>query len=152
MIKGYLDKEGKPQEKIFEVIWAGNRTIYTSGKLPEIGATVDIPNAAFTNDIGAVSFQTIWTDPDSFMFLKPTDESSEENILLSIFSVIAASLELWRIAIDNGFSIRGGIDFGDIQNPNSLNTSAIKSGRSVIKPSAPSSISFFISSLSLIVQ
>ncbi len=64
MIKGYLDNEGNPQEKIFEVIWAGDRTLDTNGKLPAIGNTVDIPNASYTNDIGAVSFQTIWTDPE----------------------------------------------------------------------------------------
>ena len=64
MIKGYLDAEGNPQEKIFEVIWAGDRAIDAKGKLPAIGNTVDIPNASYTNDIGAVSFQTIWTDPE----------------------------------------------------------------------------------------
>mgnify|MGYP000683643176 CR=1 FL=1 len=56
----------------------------------------------------------IITVSDSFMFLKPINDSSEENILLSIFSVISATLELWQIAIDKGFSIRGGIDYGDV--------------------------------------
>ena len=64
MVKGYLDKEGNPQETIFEVVWAGNRTIDSNGKLPAIGNSVDIPNTTYTNDIGAVSFQTIWTDPE----------------------------------------------------------------------------------------
>ena len=64
MIKGYLDKDGKPQEKIYEVVWAGDRAIDMNGILPAIGNTVDIPNASYTNDIGAVSFQTIWTDPE----------------------------------------------------------------------------------------
>ena len=64
MIKGYLDKEGKPQEKIYEVVWAGDRAIDSNGKLPAIGNTVDIPNATYTNDIGAVGFQTIWTDSE----------------------------------------------------------------------------------------
>ncbi len=63
MIKGYLDKEGKPQETIFEVVWAGDRAIDSNGKLPAIGNTVDVPNASYTNDIGAVRFQTTWTDP-----------------------------------------------------------------------------------------
>ncbi len=64
VIKGYLDKEGNPQEKIFEVVWAGDRTIGANGKLPAIGNTVDIATATYTNDIGAVSLQTIWTDPE----------------------------------------------------------------------------------------
>jgi len=63
MIKGYLDKEGKPQETIFEVVWVGDRAIDSNGKLPAIGNTVDVPNASYTNDIGAVRFQTTWTDP-----------------------------------------------------------------------------------------
>ena len=64
MIKGYLDKDGKPQEKIYEVVWAGDRAIDADGKLPAIGNTVNIPNATYTNDIGAIRFQTIWRDPD----------------------------------------------------------------------------------------
>jgi hypothetical protein len=64
MIKGYLDKDGKPQEKIFEVVWAGDRAMSNNGKLPAIGNTVDIATATYTNDIGAVRLQTIWTDPE----------------------------------------------------------------------------------------
>ena len=64
MVKGYLDAEGKTQETIFEVVWAGDRAIDSNGKLPAIGNSVDIPNATYTNNIGAVSFQTIWTDPE----------------------------------------------------------------------------------------
>jgi len=64
MIKGYLDADENPQEKIYEVIWAGDRNVSSDGKLTAIDNTVDIPNATYTNDIGAVSFQTIWTDPD----------------------------------------------------------------------------------------
>ena len=63
VIKGYLDKDGKPQETIFEVSWAGNRKVDANGKLPTIGTTVDIANATYSNDIGAVHLKTIWTDP-----------------------------------------------------------------------------------------
>ncbi len=64
VIKGYLDKDGQPQETIFEVAWAGDRTIDAKGKLPAIGSTVDVANAIYTNEIGAVQLQTIWTDPE----------------------------------------------------------------------------------------
>ncbi len=64
MVKGFLDANGEPQEKIFEVVWAGDRTIGVDGKLPAIGNTVDISNASYTNDIGTVSFETIWIDPE----------------------------------------------------------------------------------------
>ena len=64
VIKGYLDDEGKQQEKIYEVVWAGDRQINANGKLPAIGNTVDIPTATYTNSVGDVSLQTIWTDPE----------------------------------------------------------------------------------------
>ena len=63
IIKGFLDSEGNPQEQIFEVVWAGDRKIDDNGKLPAIGSTVDAATATYTNDIGAISLQTIWEDP-----------------------------------------------------------------------------------------
>ena len=63
IIKGYLDKDGTPQETIFEVSWAGDRRVDDNGKLPAIGTTVDVATATYTNDIGAVSLQTTWKDP-----------------------------------------------------------------------------------------
>jgi len=63
IIKVYLDKEGNPQETIFEVVWAGDRRVDTNGKLPAIGSTVDVATATYTNDIGAIQLQTTWKDP-----------------------------------------------------------------------------------------
>jgi hypothetical protein len=64
IIKGYLDDDGNTQEKIYEVAWAGDRAIDTNGKLPAIGNTVDLTTVTYTNNIGAVTLQSIWTDPD----------------------------------------------------------------------------------------
>jgi len=63
VIKGYLDQDGTPQETIFEVAWAGDRNVDPNGKLTAIGTTVDVATATYTNDIGAISLQTTWTDP-----------------------------------------------------------------------------------------
>ena len=63
IIKGYLDKDGTPQETIFEVTWAGDRRVDANGKLPAIGTTVDVATATYTNDIGAVRLETTWKDP-----------------------------------------------------------------------------------------
>ncbi len=63
IIKGYLDKEGTPQEQIFELSWAGDRRVEANGKLSAIGSTVDVATATYTNDIGAVSLQATWKDP-----------------------------------------------------------------------------------------
>jgi len=63
VVKGYLDADGNTREKIFNVVWAGDRTKDADGNLAAIGNTVDVPNATYTNDIGAVNLQAIWTDP-----------------------------------------------------------------------------------------
>ena len=64
IIKGWTDKDGNTQEKIFDVVWSENRTLDANGKLTPIGNTVDIANASYENSIGAVNLQTIWTDPE----------------------------------------------------------------------------------------
>ncbi len=64
IIKGWLDKSGKPQEKIYNVVWSGDRKLDKDGKLPAIGNTVDVANATWTNSIGAPELITVWQDPD----------------------------------------------------------------------------------------
>ncbi|MEM1120242.1 MAG: DUF3604 domain-containing protein [Bacteroidota bacterium] len=64
VVKGYLDADGNVLEKIFNVVWAGDRKIDADGKLPAIGNTVDVAKASYTNDIGAVALQTVWIDPE----------------------------------------------------------------------------------------
>ena len=64
IIKGWLDKNGKTHEKVYDVVWAGGRKPGADGKLPPIGNTVDVANAIWTNTIGAPELITVWTDPD----------------------------------------------------------------------------------------
>ncbi|MDV6249794.1 DUF3604 domain-containing protein [Vibrio sp. EA2] len=64
IIKGWLDKSGKPQEQIYNVVWSGDRKLDKNGKLPSIGNTVDVDNATWTNTIGAPELITVWQDPD----------------------------------------------------------------------------------------
>ncbi len=64
IIKGWTDKDGQTQEKVFEVVWSENRTLDANGKLASIGNTVDIANASYENSIGAINLQTVWTDPE----------------------------------------------------------------------------------------
>ena len=64
IVKGWT-KNGQSFEKIFDVVWAGNRKPDKwTGKLPSIGSTVDVDNATYTNSIGAVELKTVWTDPE----------------------------------------------------------------------------------------
>jgi hypothetical protein len=64
VIKGWLDDNNEAQQKVYDVVWSGDREIGTDGKLPEVGNTVDIRTALYTNDIGSAQLSTVWTDPD----------------------------------------------------------------------------------------
>ena len=64
IIKGWLDKKGKTNEKVYDVAWSGNRKLNAKGKLPPVGNTVDLEAANWTNTIGASELATVWTDPD----------------------------------------------------------------------------------------
>jgi hypothetical protein len=64
VVKGWVTKDGKTQEKIYDVAWGGDRKPGADGKLPLVGDTVDVPNATYTNSIGATELITVWKDPD----------------------------------------------------------------------------------------
>jgi hypothetical protein len=64
IVKGWA-KDGQSFERVYDVVWAGDRTPDpVTGKVPAIGTTVDIANASYTNDIGTVELTGTWTDPD----------------------------------------------------------------------------------------
>jgi hypothetical protein len=64
VVKGW-SKDGQSFEKVYDVVWAGDRSPdAATGKVPEIGSTVDIANASYTNDIGSVELIGTWTDPE----------------------------------------------------------------------------------------
>ena len=65
IIKGWLDKSGKPQEKIYDVVWgdAGRRKVL-NGKLTPVGNTVNVEKATWTNTIGDPELIGVWKDPD----------------------------------------------------------------------------------------
>jgi hypothetical protein len=64
IVKGWLDGNGKRQEKVYDVVWAGDRQPGADGKLPPVGNTVDVATATWTNTIGSPELITVWTDPD----------------------------------------------------------------------------------------
>jgi hypothetical protein len=64
IIKGWVDKAGKTQEKVYDVVWSGDRKAGSDGKLPMVGNTVDVPNATYTNSIGATELIKVWKDPE----------------------------------------------------------------------------------------
>lgn len=64
IVKGW-SKSGQSFEKVIDVVWAGDRKPdKLTGVVPQIGNTVDVVNATYTNTIGAVELKAVWTDPD----------------------------------------------------------------------------------------
>jgi hypothetical protein len=64
IVKGWVDASGERHQKVYDVAWSGDRKPGTDGKLPPVGNTVDVPNATWTNTIGAPELIEVWTDPD----------------------------------------------------------------------------------------
>ncbi|NEJ17158.1 DUF3604 domain-containing protein [Rhizobium leguminosarum] len=64
IVKGWLDAAGEVHEKVYDVAWSGDRKPDTGGKLPPVGNTVDVPNATWSNTIGAPELISVWKDPD----------------------------------------------------------------------------------------
>jgi hypothetical protein len=65
IIKGWMNADGSTDERIYDVAVSDGRTIGTNGRCKQpVGNTVDIPNATWTNTIGAPELIAIWEDPD----------------------------------------------------------------------------------------
>ncbi len=64
IVKGWVDGRGERHEKVYDVVWSGDRSPGANGKLPPVGNTVDVENATWTNAIGSPELITAWTDPD----------------------------------------------------------------------------------------
>lgn len=64
VIKGWIDDNGNPQEKVYDVAWSGDREPAADGKVPAVGNTVDISTGFYTNTIGTAQLAAVWQDPD----------------------------------------------------------------------------------------
>jgi hypothetical protein len=64
IIKGWLDKDGETQERVFDVAVSDGRKIDADGRCrTPVGNTVDLEAANWTNTIGAAELASVWTDP-----------------------------------------------------------------------------------------
>jgi hypothetical protein len=64
VIKGWMDAKGTLREHVYDVAWSDDRKPGADGKLPPVGNTVNVPDASYTNSIGAAELTTVWTDPE----------------------------------------------------------------------------------------
>ncbi len=64
IIKGWVDADGEPQDRVYDVAWSGKRSPDKDGKVPAVGNSVDLTNATYTNNIGNTELMASWSDPD----------------------------------------------------------------------------------------
>lgn len=65
IVKGWLGKDGKSQERIYDVAVSGGRKIGPDGRCKTpVGSTVDVAHATYTNTIGAPVLSAYWKDPE----------------------------------------------------------------------------------------
>ena len=93
IVKGWLDAEGLPQEKVYDVALSGDRTVGADGKAPPVGNTVDIATGKWTNDIGDAELAVAWTDPDfdpakrAFYYVRVLEIPTPRNTLLDAIAL-----------------------------------------------------------------
>jgi len=65
IVKGWLDKDGKSRERIYDIAVSDERTIGGDGRCrTPVGDTVDVEQATYTNSIGDALLTAYWEDPD----------------------------------------------------------------------------------------
>jgi hypothetical protein len=64
VIKGWLDEAGETHERIYDVACSDGRALVEHQCEREVGSTVDIADASYTNTIGDPLLTAHWVDPD----------------------------------------------------------------------------------------
>ena len=65
IVKGWLDKQGKTRERVYDVAVSDGRTIDAAGRCATpVKNTVNIADASYTNTSGDSLLGAHWTDPD----------------------------------------------------------------------------------------
>ena len=64
IIKGWIGEAGDQLHTIHDVALSDDREPATDGTVPLVGNTVNAADASYSNSIGEVQLQAVWTDPD----------------------------------------------------------------------------------------
>jgi len=65
IVKGWVDKAGKRQERLYDVAVSDGRKIGADGRCrTPVGNTVNLADASYLNNIGDAELRAVWTDPD----------------------------------------------------------------------------------------
>ncbi|MEJ8574266.1 DUF3604 domain-containing protein [Microbaculum marinum] len=63
IVKGW-SKDGQSFEKVYDVVWSGDREPDVFGKVPAIQSTVDLVSATYDDTTGKTELIGYWSDPD----------------------------------------------------------------------------------------
>ncbi|WNJ19048.1 DUF3604 domain-containing protein [Pontibacter sp. G13] len=64
IVKGWANPDGTLSEKVYEVVWAGDRQADANGAIPRLESTVNEADATWDNSSGASELKQVWQDPD----------------------------------------------------------------------------------------
>jgi hypothetical protein len=64
IIKGWLGADGETEERIYDIACSDDRNIRNRRCQSDVGSTVDLDNATYTNSIGDALLMASWEDPD----------------------------------------------------------------------------------------
>lgn len=64
IVKGWANADGSLSEKVYDVIWSGDREINANEKVPAIANTVNLEDATWDNSTGSTELKAVWVDPD----------------------------------------------------------------------------------------
>jgi hypothetical protein len=100
------DKYENPLERLLKLKSYAKRT------------SADIKHHTFfdndENIILEIPYAKVLTFSDSFIFILPIEKDDPEYKLGCILSITGSIIELWRKCIEEGFTIRGAVDHGEI--------------------------------------
>ncbi|MCH8034036.1 MAG: DUF3604 domain-containing protein [Bacteroidetes bacterium] len=71
VVKGWVNADGSLGEMVYDVAWSGDRKVNKDGKVPLVGNSINLEDGTWSNDIGAVELNKVWSDPN----FDPSQES-----------------------------------------------------------------------------
>jgi hypothetical protein len=64
MVKGFLNSEGEPEERIYDLAGGDGRARLKDGRFEALKNTVDLDTAEYDRTQGAAELKVVWEDPD----------------------------------------------------------------------------------------
>jgi hypothetical protein len=64
MVKGFLNAEGEPEERIYDLVGGEGRIRLNDGRFEALENTVDLETGEYDHTQGAAELKVVWEDPD----------------------------------------------------------------------------------------